>query len=324
MRHARRGLCAAASLALAHGTSFRLPPSATLGVALQHATAALASADVPAAGPSAEHLLAAAAGFGSDRSALALQRGATLSAGSREAFERMTARRLAREPVQYILGEWDFRELTLALRPPVLIPRPETEELVGHVLQAHGGGGCAPLRLLDVGCGSGAIGLALLHALPRATCEAIDVCDVATALASENAERCGVDARYRASLVPGGVRAYAPAAADFDVVVSNPPYIPADDMAALEAEVAAHEDERALCGGVDGLDVVRDVLAACPALLRPSGPCAVWLEVDTSHPPLIDEWLRQPAQAALRLQVVRARDDLYGRPRFVELRYDPS
>eukprot|EP00964_Phaeocystis_antarctica_P115836 scaffold79828_cov51-Phaeocystis_antarctica.AAC.2 len=118
--------------------SFRLAPPATasLGAALQSAVAAFATAEVPEAEDSAQHLLARAAGFGSSRSALTMQLDAPLSEPARSCFEQMCSQRLARQPVQYILGDWDFHELTLQLRAPVLIPRPETEQLVEMVLAA--------------------------------------------------------------------------------------------------------------------------------------------------------------------------------------------
>ena len=88
----------------------------------------------------------------------------------------------------------------------------------------------------------------------------------------------------------------------------------------LEPEVAGHEDERALCGGDDGLDVVREVLLAAPRLLRQGGPRAVWLEVDPSHPPLIEAWLRD-ARPDLGMELARAEWDVFGRLRFCEVRW---
>jgi hypothetical protein len=139
----RLALLACAHLSSATATelpSFRLAPpaAASLGAALQSAVAAFATAAVPEAEVSAQHLLARAAGFGSSRSALTAQLDAPLSEPARSRFEQMCSRRLARQPVQYILGDWDFHELTLQLRAPVLIPRPETEQLVEMVLAAHG------------------------------------------------------------------------------------------------------------------------------------------------------------------------------------------
>lgn len=340
----RRYLTTTLSAAAAAAVTWRLPADiTTLDAALSAATSTLAAHGVPEPGISAEHLLCRSAGFGSDRMALRLHAGGSIQPEARETFEAMCTQRLDRVPVQYILGDWDFRELTLALRAPVLIPRPETEELVGHVIDACGRSGSVntrgetPLHFLDVGCGSGAIGLALLHELPSATCVGIDVSEDAIALAADNAKLCDLERRYQTHHVAGGVVAFGrdnqdgpsvskpagatSAAALFDYIVSNPPYIPLADMAALEPEVANYEDERALCGGVDGLDVVRDLLLAAPLLLRPDGPRTIWLEVDTSHPPLLDEWLRSPAQTALRMKLVQWLRDVSGRPRFCEVRW---
>ena len=209
------GLARLLSLATA-SSAFRLPSSSrTIGAALQTATSAFASGGVPEPALSAEHLLARCAGLGTSRAALSIHGEEELDAESRAAFERMCARRLAREPVQYILGDWDFMDLTLEVRPPVLIPRPETEGLVELVAQAHGDAAA----FLDVGCGTGAIGLALLSKLPAARCVGIDVSASAAALAARNAELCGLDDRYSAAAVDGGVAAWRPSDQRFDVVV---------------------------------------------------------------------------------------------------------
>jgi len=311
--------------------AFRLVASSSVAQALSVAEAAFASAGVPDARLSAQHLLAQATGLGSDRARLAAQRDAPVDDAARCAFERMCARRLEREPVQYILGEWDFHELTLRLQPPVLIPRPETEELVERVVEfarsATDASRDDTLRVLDVGTGSGAIGLAVAHQLPRASVVGIDVSDTATALARANAERLQLDARFSALHVPDGVSAYAPTGR-FDVIVSNPPYIPARSMGALQAEVRRYEDVRALCGGEDGADVVREVVRAAPRLLDPRGPRSVWLEVDASHPPLLEAWLsgdstgETSAAPPAGMRFSRAFRDADGRPRFCQLEWD--
>lgn len=298
--------------------AFRLPPAArTLGDALRSATATFEASSIPEPLLSAEHLLTRCAGFGSSRSALSAHADEALDLSTATAFEAMCARRLEREPVQYILGDWDFHDLTLEVQAPVLIPRPETEELVEHVLDAHAEAG--NVTYLDVGCGSGAIGLALLRRMPSARCVGIDTNPVATTLAARNADRCGVGDRFEAVLVDGGVRA-CQLGPRFDVLVSNPPYIPRVDMRALEPEVAWHEDEAALCGGEDGLDVIREVLSAAPRLLRPEGPRRIWLETDTSHPPLIERWIA--SHPSLGLELIRSMRDAFGRPRFCELSWD--
>ena len=110
----------------------------TLGDALHEAESAFCAANVPEAELSAQYLLARAAGLGNSRSLLAATLAEPISAAAAQAFDDMCKQRLRRVPVQYILGDWDFHDLTLSVRPPVLIPRPETEELVEHVLAAHG------------------------------------------------------------------------------------------------------------------------------------------------------------------------------------------
>ncbi len=319
-----RLLCSIASSA---ASTFHLPgASLSISAALHAATEAFAAASVPEPALSAEHLLTRCAGFGNDRRQLMLHAAKTLDGAAARAFEEMCTRRIERTPVQYILGDWDFHELTLEVRPPVLIPRPETEELVEHVLAALGGedgaggesaGGSGEIDILDVGCGTGAIGLALLNRLPNARCVGIDVCPTARTLSQANAERLGLSSRYEALLVDGGIAACHLSPRRFDVIVSNPPYIPRADMAALEPEVAWHEDAGALCGGVDGLDVVRELLLAAPRLLRTDGPRSIWLEVDTSHPPLLERWLQE--QTTLGLHMVRWMRDACGRPRFCEI-----
>ena len=297
--------------------------SPTIRAALASATDAFAAASVPEPALSAEHLLARAAGFGTSRGALSLHAAEPLDAAAAHTFEAMCARRLERVPVQFILGDWDFHDLTLDVEPPVLIPRPETEELVEHVLQAHSSSSADDgLAILDVGCGSGAIGLALLNRMQGAKCIGIDVSPVAVALSTSNAERCGLGQRYEAVLAEGGIASWSPPArSSFDVIVSNPPYIPRSDMATLEPEVAWHEDDGALCGGDDGLDVVRELLLSAPRLLRPAGPRAIWIEFDTSHPPLLERWLSEE-RPELGLRMVRWMRDAYGRPRFCEVRWD--
>ena len=98
--------------------------------------------------------------------------------------------------------------------------------------------------------------------------------------------------RYAALHVPEGIAGFT-CDAPFDVIVSNPPYIPAADMPGLAPEVRRYEDHAALCGGVDGADVIRDLVRVAPRLLRAAGPRAIWLEVDPSHPRLLERWLQE-------------------------------
>ncbi|XP_037088199.1 MTRF1L release factor glutamine methyltransferase-like, partial [Pollicipes pollicipes] len=159
-------------------------------------------------------------------------------------------------PVQYIIGEWDFCDVTLKLRPPVFIPRPETEQLAqlaAERLRQRGGD-----RLLEVGCGSGALSVALLHWLPDVSAVAVDQSADACRLTEENAARLGVEDRlrvYNATLtedgLPGEHRQL------YDLVVSNPPYLTTAELRRLQPEILLYEDRAALDGGPDGLRVTR-------------------------------------------------------------------
>ena len=234
-------------------------------------------------------------------------------------------------PVQYILGNWDFYGLTIECQEPVLIPRPETEELVERILLAKvipDGG-----RILDIGAGTGAIGVTLLHHLPGSTCEALDINEVAVTLANRNAASILGDneamKRYQCSLTSfedyaaSSISAGGGGGGGFDVIVSNPPYIPSDEMEVLMPEVKDYEDHRALHGGDDGLDLVRHILRQGPALLRPDGPRELWMEVARRHPKAIQELVEQEKEGDTahgpRFKFLEGINDLSGNPRFVRL-----
>lgn len=172
-------------------------------------------------------------------------------------FEALVKRRLAREPLAYITGEKEFWSLALEVGPGVLIPRPETETIVEQVL-AHFPSMSAPLKILDLGTGSGCLLAALLKEFPNATGLGIDESDKALAIAGRNLARHGLETRgavRRGNWMDG-------LAGDWDVIVSNPPYIPTADIAGLEPEVRDYEPVGALDGGPDGLDAVRALAVA--------------------------------------------------------------
>lgn len=148
----------------------------------------------------------------------------------------MAARVAQGMPVQYALGEADFCGLTLQVAPGVLIPRPETEELVQWVATV------CPKRILDIGTGSGCIAIALAHLLPQATVEAWDVSDDALRIARSNAERCGVNVTFRQV----DVLSPSDEAGAWDVLVSNPPYICEEEAKEMETNVLEHEPRLAL------------------------------------------------------------------------------
>lgn len=181
-------------------------------------------------------------------------------------YRGYVARRAQQEPLAYILGEKAFMKHSFKVNPAVLVPRPETELLVESVAKAAAGVGAA--SLLDLGTGSGAIIVSLLELLPEAVGTAVDISAAALAVAGENAEAIGVSSRL--TLVESDLFAGLPAGQAFDIIVSNPPYIPAADIAGLAADVQ-REPRGALDGGSDGLDFYRRIAAGCGTWLKPDG-----------------------------------------------------
>jgi release factor glutamine methyltransferase len=179
------------------------------------------------------------------------------------------ARRIEREPVARILGEWEFWSMPFTLTPDTLVPRPDSETVVAAALlglkeRRHQADG---VRILDLGTGSGCLLIALLKELPGAHGVGCDIAEGALETARFNATRNHVADRAAfvlsdwASAIEG----------QFDVIVSNPPYIPEAVIAGLEPEVRVHDPARALAGGKDGLEAYRAIAAALPSLLKPGG-----------------------------------------------------
>ena len=215
----------------------------------------------------AERLLAAVLGM--RRLDLYLQHDRPVSPEELDAFRAVVRRRLRREPLQYILGETGFRRLVLRVDRRVLIPRPETEILVGEVLAWAGQRtGVA----LDLGTGSGAIALSLAAEGGFERVVATDVSAGALVVAAANAAACGmaekVDLRQ-------GAFYDAVAGMRFDAIASNPPYVAETDRALLPPEVAEWEPCEALFAGRDGMDALALIIAGAPAHLRPGGLLAL-------------------------------------------------
>jgi release factor glutamine methyltransferase len=188
-----------------------------------------------------------------------------------EALRTLTARRVRREPMAYILGEREFWGLPFKVTPAVLVPRPDSETVIEAVLSLMPDRGRA-WRILDLGVGSGCLLLTLLHEYPKAQGVGLEASPGALAIAQENAERLGVAGRT--TLKAGDWR--QPAWVDalggpFDLVVSNPPYIESAAVGRLMPEVSAHEPRLALDGGADGLAAYRVIASAGPKLVTSGG-----------------------------------------------------
>ncbi len=240
----------------------------TLGDALARATARLVEAGVESARLESELLLAKACDDCA-RALLYAELDRELNAEQEAAFDANIVRREQREPLAYILGEWGFRRLTLKTDRRALIPRPETEIVVERALD-HIRGLEEP-KVLDVGTGTGAIALAIADEVPTALVTAVDVSHDALALARENLALTGINGRVR--LVEHDLTSGL-GHAEFDLVVSNPPYVEPDELPGLQPEVRDWEPHIALVasGATEKL-----ALAATEAL-RPGG----WLVLETA------------------------------------------
>lgn len=247
-----------------------LKPELSRGEALRRLRLAFTQAGLDSPGLDARVLTQHALQI--DPAALAAHPEASIGANAATLSE-FAARRLAREPVARILGRREFWGLSFALSSATLVPRPETETVVGAVLDRLRDKGRLRDRLsiLDLGVGSGCLLVALLTELPNATGLGVDVSADAAGTARANAGTNRVGARARFAVSDWG----AAVAGRFDVIVSNPPYIPAKDIGALSAEVRDHDPRLALDGGSDGLAAYRALAGDLGRLLGPAGLVAV-------------------------------------------------
>ncbi len=236
----------------------------TAAVLLCEATRRLRAAGIEAARAEARLLLCRVTGRSRER--LLAEPEAAVPEPEAARFRALLAEREARVPMAYLLGEREFWSLPLVVRPGVLIPRPETETLVEAALEAFPER-ARPLRLLDLGTGSGCLLVALLHEYPAAIGVGVDRSPEALAVAAANLARHGLGAR--ALLLRGDWgRALE---GRFDLIVANPPYVARGELAGLEPEVARHEPRLALDGGPDGLEAYRALLPDVARLLAPAG-----------------------------------------------------
>lgn len=265
----------------------------------------LAGKGVPEARLSAEHLLAYVLEM--DRLGLYLAFDRPLEQSELDGYRPLLRRRALHEPLQYIVGRAAFRNLDLRVDRRGLIPRPETEELVDLVLTWARARPAAVPELLDVGTGTGAIAVAARSEGAFGRVVATDVSREALSLAAENATEHGAEVEFRQGSL------YEPLGADerFDVIVSNPPYISAEDMKELESQVRDWEPHGALHGGTDGLDLIEAIVDGAPNHLRPGG----LLVVEIGH----QQGSRVAALASETkgLGEPSIRPDLAGRDRFL-------
>ena len=313
----------------------------TVHKTLVQSTLRLQRADAPEPELSVAHLLAYALGLSwetgfvellqrasSNTNDDALLKQRTLTSNEANHFSNMLQRRIKKEPLQYILGKWDFLDYTFQIRPPLLCPRPETEELVLKVMedvkQNVLSGNSSSVRILDIGCGTGVIGISLAALFSgeekkHVQVVAIDVEPIAISTSKDNAlailGECNTN-RYQTILCSAAAFVNDGTTAPFDVIVSNPPYIPEQDMETLHDDVAKYESHQALCGGTDGMDVIREIILHSPLWCRPGA--VIWMEVDPTHPKLLRDWLDSEA-SSLGVVFVSVHQDLYGRDRFVKL-----
>lgn len=203
-----------------------------------------------------------------DRIGLYLNFDKPLQSNELAEFRSLVARRARREPLQHILGTQEFMGLEFRTTAAALIPRSDTEVLIHEAMRVAGDAE----RILDIGAGSGCVAITLAKNLPGAAVVSVDISPAAIALAIDNAAWNAAMVDFRSGSL------FEPVTGEkFDLIVSNPPYIPTNDLQGLQPEVRDYEPRLALDGGADGLDFYREIIAAAPAYLFPGG----WLLVET-------------------------------------------
>jgi release factor glutamine methyltransferase len=249
-----------------------------------------------------------------DRARLVSQSDRVLEAREVNAISGLAARRLKREPVSRILGRKEFWSLALAITSDVLVPRPETETVVEGALDfvVRNGLRMEKLRILDIGTGSGALLVALLNELPNATGIGTDINRAALEAAQINVAQFGFESR--SSLIACDMAAGVQG--QFDLVVSNPPYIARGQIASLAPEVRDYDPMMALDGGDDGLTAYRSISADAKRILAQGG--RLFVEIGAGQEPAVRELFTNAG-----LVVGIARNDLAGTPRVLGAGFVP-
>jgi release factor glutamine methyltransferase len=214
------------------------------------------------------------------------------------------------EPVQHVLGEWDFRKLTLKCDRRALIPRPETEDLVERVLKhlrtVYGDSGAEVPFVVDVGTGSGCIILSLAKEFGKGVFLGTDISAEAITLARENAAKCGLDGIVKLA-VADGLDEFDPESVD--VIVSNPPYITTADCETLDPRVKDYEPRSALDGGVSGLDFYERFIGDAMNVLKPGG--ALFFEIGDGQGEALRELFEAYGFSGIRIEKDFAGHDRY-------------
>jgi len=245
---------------------------AELRAALRTAIARLEECDVPSAPLAAELLLMHV--LQRDRTWLYAHPESELSPEAATAFAELIERRSQGVPTQYLTGRQEFWALEFEVGPGVLIPRPETEHVIEVALERLGARRTEPLRIADVGTGSGCIAIALARELPGAEIVATDISAAALDYAQRNAARHGVSNHIQfleADLLKVAMEAPNRAESRFDVIVCNPPYVGRNDAGSLPREVREHEPAEALFAGADGLQIYPALIDEAARKLAPDG-----------------------------------------------------
>jgi release factor glutamine methyltransferase len=297
--------------------------------ALKEGMARLRGANVPSHTLAAELLLMHV--LGRDRAWLYAHPEEPLDAPTAEHFFALIARRAAGEPTQYLTGKQEFWGLEFEVTPAVLIPRPETEHVIEVALERLGARGIKinmktgaptpPLRIADVGTGSGCVAVALAHELPHAELFATDISPDALEVARRNAARHGVAVRVHfvecdlLTALPLSAENTTPASAhdaaeaQFDLIASNPPYVARDEADTLAREVRDYEPHAALFGGADGLEIYARLIKQAGWRLRGGGILVLELGYNSA------ERVRALLAAERRWVNISVTNDLAGIPR---------
>ena len=295
--------------------SITTPRTADVRTALREGIARLRAANVPSDALAAELLLMHT--LGRDRTWLYSYPETPLEPADAEKYFALIARRAAGEPAQYLTGRQEFWSLEFEVNPAVLIPRPETEHVIEVALERLRTRGTETdrragelLRVADVGTGSGCIAVALARELPSAEIFATDISAAALEVARRNAARHGVSDRIcfvNCDLLSD----VAATEKQFDLIVSNPPYVARDDAGLLQREVRDHEPDAALFGGPTGVEIYSRLIEQAGALLRRGG--ILVLELGYNSAAHVEGFLK-PELGWTRVKIT---NDLAGIPRVI-------